>query len=142
VAAQVSRIVSCRSVRKHFHQLKQDRIVNIEDERDRRPPEERKSHQSVQREDCARGSLQKWSKRLAWACAIERPDRKWLIWIAVLDAGRGNRRQMTHLSQRAGQTEDANGRATDPRSDHVERDEDNSPSCARHSLTKASTRGR
>ena len=105
-------------------------------------PQKRKSGQSVQRENSASGGFQKWPKGLARARAIERPDRKWLIWMAVLDAGRGNRRQMTHLCQRAGETEDANGRATDPRSDHVERDEENSPSCARHSLTKASTRYR
>jgi len=49
---------------------------------------------------------------------------------------------MAPRRERAGETEDANRRATDARSDHVERDEENSPGCSHHSLTKASTRFR
>ena len=71
---------------------------------------------------------------------VELPDRKRLLWVSGFHSCCGDSWGMALRGERARQTKNSNSRAADPRSDHVERDEENSPGCFRHWLTKALTR--
>lgn len=118
--------MSARFGGRSFHELKQDWIVNVEDEWHSHPAQKWKAGEPMQRKNDDVRVSEKRGEHFARSRKIEWPDRKRLLRMSLFNSRSRQSGSVAPLGEGAGQTEDANGRAADARSDHVEGDEENS----------------